>query len=76
LEAKSLISSFRSFADFETSGEKTKVRLWRPRREQACHSSAEAKEIKEQLRTSSCIAGSDADNYSTEQQLNDPIHQS
>lgn len=52
------------FADSETSGEETKVRLRWPRCQQARHSSEEAeKVVYEQLRTSLCIAGSDADKH-------------
>jgi hypothetical protein len=52
------------FADPETSGEETKVRLRWPRCQQARHSSEEAeKVVYEQLRTSLCIAGSDADKH-------------
>lgn len=55
------VADFYASPDFETCREKTKVRLWRSRREQTCHSSAEAKEVEDQLRTFSCVAGSDAD---------------
>lgn len=55
------VADLHASPDFETCREKTKVRLWRSRREQTCHSSAEAKEVEDQLRTFSCVAGSDAD---------------
>jgi len=50
--------------DPETSGEETKVRLRWPWCQQARHSSEEAeKVVYEQLRTSLCTAGSDADKH-------------
>jgi hypothetical protein len=49
--------------DPETSGEETKVRLRWSWCQQARHSSEEAEKVNEQLRTSLCIAGSDADKH-------------